>query len=63
MFVSLVLFCTFQDIPIKMTVEELKRILAAGEGTQIEFKESKDNLARSVYESICAMCINMTAIP
>lgn len=38
-----------------MTIEEQKKILATGEGTQIEFKESKDNLARSVYESICAM--------
>ena len=29
-------------------------IIAQKEGTEIEFKESKDSLARKVYESICA---------
>lgn len=38
-----------------MTVEGLKRILANIEGTEIEYKKSQTGLARSVYESICAL--------
>lgn len=34
-----------------MTPEKLKEIIARREGTEIEFKLSKENLARSVYES------------
>ena len=37
-----------------MTPETLKDIIARREGTEIEFKLSKENLARSVYESVCA---------
>ena len=37
-----------------MTPDKLKAIIAQKEGTEIEFKESKDNLARKVYDSICA---------
>lgn len=37
-----------------MTPEKLKDIIARKEGTEIEFKKSQENLARSVYESICA---------
>lgn len=37
-----------------MTVEQLKNIIAQGEGTTIEFKTSRDKLPRNVYESICA---------
>lgn len=37
-----------------ITVERLKEILAQGESTEVEFKRSRDSLARSVYESICA---------
>ncbi|MDD6002621.1 MAG: putative DNA binding domain-containing protein [Bacteroidales bacterium] len=37
-----------------MTLEQLQKLIAKKEGTEIEFKESKDKLARSVYESICA---------
>ena len=37
-----------------MTPEELKLILSKPEGTQVEFKKSQTDLARSVYESICA---------
>ena len=37
-----------------MTPDKLKAIIAQKEGTEIEFKESKDSLARKVYESICA---------
>lgn len=33
-----------------MTPEKLKEIIARREGTEIEFKLSKENLARSVYE-------------
>ena len=39
---------------IMMTPEELKAIISQGEGTEVELKESKDSLARKVYESICA---------
>ena len=37
-----------------MTGEELKNILAHGEGVDTEFKESTHHLARKIYESICA---------
>lgn len=37
-----------------MTAEELKRIIANPEGTEIEYKKSQTDLARSVYESISA---------
>ena len=37
-----------------MTGEELKNILAHGEGVDAEFKESTHQLARKIYESICA---------
>lgn len=37
-----------------MTTDEIKAILAVGENTEIEFKQSQMKLARSVYESICA---------
>lgn len=37
-----------------MTIEDIKKILAVGENTEIEFKQSQTKLARSVYESICA---------
>ncbi len=37
-----------------MTTDEIKTILAIGENTEIEFKQSQIKLARSVYESICA---------
>lgn len=37
-----------------MTPEKLKDIITRKEGTEIEFKKSQDNLARSVYGSNCA---------
>ena len=37
-----------------MTGEELKSLLAHGEGVDTEFKESTHQLARKIYESICA---------
>ena len=37
-----------------MTPEKLKAIISQGEGTEVELKESKDSLARKIYESICA---------
>ena len=37
-----------------MTGEELKNILAHGEGVDAEFKEATHQLARKIYESICA---------
>lgn len=38
-----------------MTSEGLKRILINSEGTEIEYKKSQTGLARTVYESICAL--------
>ena len=38
-----------------MTPEKLREIIAQKEGNQVEFKRSKDNLSRSVYETICAV--------
>lgn len=37
-----------------MTPEKLKELLSQREGTQIEFKLSKESLSPSVYETICA---------
>ena len=37
-----------------MTVEGLKDILRQKEGTEIEFKQSREHLPRNVYESVCA---------
>ncbi len=37
-----------------MTEQELEEILAQGEGTTIEFKEARENLPKSLFESICA---------
>ena len=37
-----------------MTKEKLKKILAAGEGIDIEFKESQNALPENVFESVCA---------
>ena len=37
-----------------MTHEKLKELLSQREGTQIEYKLSKESLSRSVYETICA---------
>ena len=36
-----------------MTGEELKNILAHGEGVDTKIKESTHQLARKIYESIC----------
>ena len=37
-----------------MTVEGLKDIMRQKEGTEIEFKQSREHLPRNVYESVCA---------
>ena len=37
-----------------MTTEQVKQLIAKGEGIEVEFKESYNSLARSVYETICA---------
>jgi len=37
-----------------MTEQELENILAQGEGITVEFKEAKENLPKSLFESICA---------
>ena len=35
--------------------ENLLKIIANGEGTTIEFKEAKNNLPNTLFETICAM--------
>lgn len=37
-----------------MTIDNIKHIIAKGEGIDIEFKESQNSLTRSVFSSICA---------
>ncbi|MBN1561487.1 putative DNA binding domain-containing protein [candidate division KSB1 bacterium] len=37
-----------------MTEEKLKKILGAGEGIAVEFKESQNALPENVFESVCA---------
>lgn len=38
-----------------MTIADIKKILAAGESITVEFKESKTELNKAVYESVCGM--------
>lgn len=38
-----------------MTIADIKKILAAGESITVEFKESKIELNKYVYESVCGM--------
>ena len=38
-----------------MNVVDIKRILSAGESITVEFKESKTELNKDVYESVCGM--------
>lgn len=37
-----------------MTTDQIKQIIQQGEGIDIEFKESVNSLARSVFDTICA---------
>ena len=37
-----------------MDIEAIKNLIAQGEGLHIEFKQSRDSLSRSVFETICA---------
>ena len=37
-----------------MTADSLKQIISHSESTEIEYKKSQTELARNVYESICA---------
>ncbi|MBN1471552.1 MAG: putative DNA binding domain-containing protein, partial [Syntrophaceae bacterium] len=37
-----------------MMIEKLKRTLAAGEGIDVEFKESWNSLPENIFESVCA---------
>ena len=38
-----------------MTIADIKKILTAGESITVEFKESKTELNKDVYESVCGM--------
>lgn len=37
-----------------MRIEKLKKIISGGESITVEFKESKENLNKDIYESVCA---------
>lgn len=37
-----------------MIAEDIKRLIENGESINIEFKESKEALSKSIYESVCA---------
>ena len=37
-----------------MIAEDIKRLIENGESINIEFKESKETLSKSIYESVCA---------
>jgi len=37
-----------------MNSEYIKQLIVKGEGVEIEFKESRLSLSRSIYETICA---------
>lgn len=41
-----------------MTTEEIKNIIAQGEGLNVEFKTCKDGISHSVYESVCSFLNN-----
>lgn len=38
-----------------MTIADIQKILASGESITVEFKESKTELNKDVYESVCGM--------
>ena len=37
-----------------MIAEDIKRLIENGESINIEFKEPKETLSKSIYESVCA---------
>lgn len=41
-----------------MTVDDIKSIIAQGEGLNVEFKTCKDEISHSVYESVCSFLNN-----
>jgi ATP-dependent DNA helicase RecG len=42
-------------MPESQNIKRVRHLLAQGEGIRIEYKESKTQLPRSLFESICAM--------
>jgi len=40
-----------------MNQVQIKKLIDAGEGISVEFKECRDKLGTTVYESICAFLI------
>ncbi len=38
-----------------MTTIDIKKLLSAGENVTVEFKESKSDLNKDVYDSVCGM--------
>ena len=39
---------------VNMRIEYIRQIIKKGESIDIEFKESKSNISKDVYESVCA---------
>ena len=37
-----------------MTVEEVRQLIAQGEGTRVEFKRAEQDVPASLYETVCA---------
>ena len=37
-----------------MTIDEMKEIISMGEKIDAEFKESRNDLNRDIYESVCS---------
>lgn len=38
----------------KMTIEEIKKLIATGEKIDVELKESKEDLNRDIYDTVCS---------
>jgi ATP-dependent DNA helicase RecG len=47
-------FCIFVNSFYMISTDKIKALIAQGEGLHIEFKQSRDSLSRSAFESICA---------
>ena len=39
---------------VKMTSEEIKKLIQKGEKIDVEFKSSKDALTKDIYDSVCS---------
>ena len=39
---------------MRMTADELKKIIQSGEKIDVEFKQSENDLTKDVYQSVCS---------